>query len=97
MDLFGLGAHEFYHAKPPTEAERNATPPWRKKRANMPPHLKLAMFWRCDLLEPSTTEEILNITFCRPTTARQHLKIDIYAARGLFKCFQIRTIESLAR
>jgi hypothetical protein len=101
MDLFGLGPHEFYHAVPPTEEQKAAmraqTPPWRKKRSNLPLHLKLATFWRCDLIEPSTREEILEVNFLRPRTARQQLKIDIYAARGLYKCFGTRTIESLAR
>ncbi len=96
VDLFGLGKGEYYHAHPPTEKDRKQTPPWRKKRSNLPQHMKLAIFWRCDLLEPMTREETLNITFLRPRTARQQLKIDIYAARGLFKLLQTRTIELLA-
>jgi len=70
-------------------------PPWRRKRAHLPAHLKVAGFWRCDLLENCRKEEKLGVSLPRPMTARQLLGIDIYTARGLWKVFRVRTIEGL--
>ena len=44
-----------------------------------------------------TLEEKLGIDFLRPRTARQQLRIDVYAARGLSRFFNARTIETLAK
>jgi len=69
----------------------------KKEAVAVAEHLQLAVFWRCDLLEKCTREEVLGIKFLRPSTARQRLGIDIYAARGLARFFKVRTIETLAR
>jgi len=71
-------------------------PPWRRKRTHLPSHLKIATFWRNDLLEKATKEEMLNVTLPKARTARQKLGIDVYTARGLYKVLKVRTIESLA-
>ena len=56
MDLFGFGEGKGYQAKPPPRGMRPETPPWRKKRVDLPQYVKLAQFWRCDLLEVSADE-----------------------------------------
>ena len=63
---------------------------------HLPDHLKLAQFWRTDLIEAQTQEEILKVEMLRPRTSRQQLDIDIYSAQGLYKNCQVRTIEGLA-
>ena len=67
-------------------------PPWRRKRTHLPSHLKIATFWRNDLLEKATKEEMLNVTLPKARTARQKLGIDVYTARGLYKVLKVRTI-----
>ncbi|GMH52795.1 hypothetical protein TL16_g01308 [Triparma laevis f. inornata] len=96
MDLFGLGEGQSYHAAPPSATSTSQTPPWRKRRQHLPEHLKLAQFWRTDLLEAQTREEQLKVEMLRPRTSRQLLNIDIYSAHGLYKNCQVRTIEGLA-
>jgi hypothetical protein len=74
----------------------NVTSLFGRGKSKRPDHMKLALWWRVDLLEKNTTEERLSIQLHRPHTARQQLGIDIYEARGIFKTLQIRTVEGLA-
>ena len=64
-------------ATPPKQGNTrlHRKPSSRRKRVVLPMHLKLAQYWRCDLLEKQCKEEMLNIGMLRPRTARQLLKI----------------------
>jgi hypothetical protein len=80
----------------PQQPSKKITSLFGRGKSKRPDHMKLALWWRVDLLEKNTTEERLSIKLHRPHTARQQLGIDIYEARGIFKTLQIRTVEGLA-